>query len=291
MKYSLKNISSKTFKKNKMGNLIIGSGSYVPQKIITNEDLLKYVSLDGIYNEERGGPYPEFVKRVMGFEERRWAEDDVVTSDLAYNAATRALKSAGLEARDLDLMSVTTANPDKKAPGTAHLLQKKLGVGGYSHAMDLHDACPGFVRSLHKGFTRVSMGPSKSFLNDGPLRSKVLKGAQLVDKAFTPDENAVLWLLRDARPLRGFLKTHPFVYYPENRRRHAALFCEAETAATLEDMESVLTSYSHFQGIAQWDLFVFCEPGGPSWVQQGAYTLPSGQIITVFPAEKRVAQG
>jgi hypothetical protein len=142
-----------------------------------------------------------------------------------------------------------------------------------------------------KGFAGVSMGPSKSFLNDGPLRSKVLKGAQIVDKAFTPDENAILWLLRDTKPLRGFLKTHPFVYYPKNRRRHAALFQEAAGALNTETVESVLGPYSHFEGIDRWDMFVFLGPAGAACLPSGMTRLPSGQTVTVSPAEKCFPEG
>jgi len=131
-----------------MGHVIIGTGSYVPEKVVRNEDLLEYVNLSE-YDEKRGGPYPDFVERVMGFKERRIAADNQATSDLAYEAAKIALDTAGLNAIDLDLIIVSTASADKKAPNTASILQSKLGAGECSFAFDVGAACPGFVWGLH----------------------------------------------------------------------------------------------------------------------------------------------
>ncbi|MBI5523711.1 MAG: ketoacyl-ACP synthase III [Desulfarculus sp.] len=131
-----------------MGALIIGTGSYVPSRVVTNQDLLEYVDL-GNFDQRRSGPYPQWVSKVMGFEERRWAADGQATSDLAYQAARRALDDAGLPARQIDLIVVTTATPDKKTPSTASILQSKLGAGGCSLAFDIGVACSGFVYGLH----------------------------------------------------------------------------------------------------------------------------------------------
>lgn len=131
-----------------MGAVIIGTGSYVPGRVVTNQDLLEFVDLSN-YDAQRSGPYPEWVSRVMGFEERRWAADGQATSDLAVEAARRALDDAGLSARQIDLIVVTTATPDKKTPNTASILQSKLGAGGCSLAFDVSVACSGFVYGLH----------------------------------------------------------------------------------------------------------------------------------------------
>lgn len=130
-----------------MGALIIGTGSHVPSRVVTNQDLLEYVDLSSY--DQRSGPYPEWVSRVMGFEERRWATAGQATSDLAYEAARQALDDAGLPARDIDLIVVTTATPDKKTPNTASILQDKLGAAGCSLAFDVNVACSGFVFGLH----------------------------------------------------------------------------------------------------------------------------------------------
>ncbi len=133
----------------KMGNLIIGTGSYVPETVITNEDLLKYVDLKNFDEKRAKCSYPEWVEKVMGFKERRWASDNQATSDLAYEASVKALDSAGIEAKDIDLILVSSASADKKAPNTASILQKKLGVGSRSFAPELSAACPGFTWGMH----------------------------------------------------------------------------------------------------------------------------------------------
>ncbi len=131
-----------------MGALIIGTGSYVPSRVVTNQDLLQFVDLSG-YDAGHSGPYPDWVRKVMGFEQRRWAAADQATSDLALEAARRALAEADLSPRDIDLIIVTTTTPDRKVPNTASILQHKLGAGGYSMAFDISTACSGFVYGLH----------------------------------------------------------------------------------------------------------------------------------------------
>ncbi|MFZ2958220.1 MAG: beta-ketoacyl-ACP synthase 3 [Candidatus Ozemobacteraceae bacterium] len=130
-------------------NTIIGTGSYLPENRISNDDLAKVVDLSD-YDEMRGGPYPQWVERVMGFKFRYRAAPNQATSDLALEAAEKALASAGISALDLDLIIVTTATPDKKGPNTASILQAKLHASEKAcFAFDLNAACPGFVYALH----------------------------------------------------------------------------------------------------------------------------------------------
>ncbi|MFH1034460.1 MAG: ketoacyl-ACP synthase III [Pseudomonadota bacterium] len=138
--------------------MIVGTGSYLPSRVVSNEDLLAHVDLSR-YDAARSGPYPQWVARVMGFEERRWAAPEQATSDLAYEASRRALADAGLDAGDLDLIVVTTATPDKKTPNTASILQGKLGAGGRSLALDVNAACSGFVYGLHVAEAMLSHFP------------------------------------------------------------------------------------------------------------------------------------
>ena len=131
-----------------MGNIIVGTGSYLPSTIVTNQDLLAFVDLSQ-FDTERSGPYDQWVSRTMGFEERRWAGDDQATSDLAHGAAMQALEQAKLTPQDIGMIIVSTTTPDRKMPNTASILQGKLGAGGCSLAFDVGSACSGFVFALH----------------------------------------------------------------------------------------------------------------------------------------------
>jgi 3-oxoacyl-[acyl-carrier-protein] synthase-3 len=131
-----------------MAIVIVGTGSYLPGRVVTNQDLLDCVDLSR-FDARRSGPYPQWVSTVMGFEQRRWAGENQATSDLALEASRQALADAGLAASDIDLIVVTTATPDMKTPNTASILQGKLGAGGCSLAFDVNSACSGFIYGLH----------------------------------------------------------------------------------------------------------------------------------------------
>lgn len=115
---------------------IIGTGKYVPEKILTNSDLEKMVDTND-----------EWIVSRTGIKERHIAAPDQATSDLAYEAAIKALESAGMTGSDLDLIIVATITPDSSFPSTACILQDKLGAKGAA-AFDLSAACSGFVYGL-----------------------------------------------------------------------------------------------------------------------------------------------
>ena len=108
---------------------IIGTGSYLPERILTNADLEKMVETSD-----------EWIVSRSGIRERHIAADDETTSDLAYHASLKALEAAGLGADEIDLIIVGTTTPDIVFPSTACLLQEKLGVGGCG-AFDVNAAC------------------------------------------------------------------------------------------------------------------------------------------------------
>ena len=112
---------------------ILGTGFYVPEKIITNFDLEKMVDTSDAWIVERTGVH-----------ERRVAEDNVPMSDLAFKAAEMALKDAGVAAEELDLIIVATLTSDRIIPSTACILQDRLGAG-HAAAFDLSAACSGFT--------------------------------------------------------------------------------------------------------------------------------------------------
>ena len=115
---------------------IIGIGSYVPDRVLTNADLEKMVETTD-----------EWIVTRTGISERRIAADDQAASDFAVAAGRAALASAGLEPKDIDLVICATITGDMPFPATASIVQEKLGIQN-SPAFDLHAGCSGFIYSL-----------------------------------------------------------------------------------------------------------------------------------------------
>jgi 3-oxoacyl-[acyl-carrier-protein] synthase-3 len=117
---------------------ILGTGSYVPPKIVTNDDLARM----GLETSD------EWISSRTGIRERRMAEPDVTTSDLAFEAGKKALAQAGLSAADLDLIIVATITPDTCCPAAANWLQAKLEAP-QAVTFDVTAACSGFIFALN----------------------------------------------------------------------------------------------------------------------------------------------
>ncbi len=131
---------------------IAGTGSYLPEKVVTNHDLAKVMDTSDEWIQERTG-----IKR------RHIAADDESTSDLALAAAREAIDMAGLTAEDIDLIIVATTTPDKVFPGTACIVQRRLGIGGCG-AFDVQAACSGFVYGLDLADRHIRTGGGKNVL-------------------------------------------------------------------------------------------------------------------------------
>ena len=112
---------------------ITGTGSYLPDRVVTNFDLEKMVDTSD-----------EWIRQRTGIVERRIAEDDVATSDLCVNAARWAIKNANIDPLDIELILVATVTPDTFFPSTACYVQKGIGAKNAA-AMDLSAACAGFL--------------------------------------------------------------------------------------------------------------------------------------------------
>ncbi|MCL6603493.1 MAG: ketoacyl-ACP synthase III [Paenibacillus sp.] len=125
---------------------IIGTGKYVPEKILTNADLEKMVDTND-----------EWIVSRTGIRERHIASPDEATSDLSYAAALKALESAGMKPEELDLIIIATITPDSAFPSTACILQDKLGAKRAA-AFDLSAACSGFVYSLATAVGMIQNG-------------------------------------------------------------------------------------------------------------------------------------
>ncbi len=131
---------------------IIGTGRYLPEKILTNADLEKMVDTDDQWIVER-----------TGIKERHIAADNQYTSDLAYEASIKALKAAGIKADDLDMIVVGSTTPDLIFPSTACILQSKLGCLGIA-AFDVNAACSGFIFALSVADKYIKSGTHKNIL-------------------------------------------------------------------------------------------------------------------------------
>jgi 3-oxoacyl-[acyl-carrier-protein] synthase-3 len=131
---------------------IAGTGSYLPEKVVTNDDLAKVVDTSD-----------EWIHSRTGIRERRVVAEGQTTSDLGYQAALKALEAAGVSADEIDLIVVGTTTPDLIFPSTACLIQQKLGVKGCP-AFDVNAACSGFVFALSVADQYVRSGAAKTAL-------------------------------------------------------------------------------------------------------------------------------
>ena len=143
------------------GACISGLGSYVPDRVLTNDDIAKIVDTND-----------EWIVTHTGIRERRAIADDQATSDLAYEAAQRALADAEIQAAEIDLIIVATISPDLPFPATSSLVQDKLGVKG-AGSFDLLSGCTGWVQAL---------GTAAQFVRTGAYEHVLAIGAEALTR-------------------------------------------------------------------------------------------------------------
>jgi 3-oxoacyl-[acyl-carrier-protein] synthase III len=142
---------------------IVGTGSYVPQSVLTNQDL-----------ESRIDTTDEWILSRTGIRERRIAADGECTSDMAAHAARQALEMAGIAAEDIDLIVVGTITGDFPWPATACLVQEKIGAR-HAFAYDLSAACSGFVYALDAAFRQIQSGAvNKALVIGAEILSRIV---------------------------------------------------------------------------------------------------------------------
>lgn len=175
---------------------IIGIGTYVPEKVVTNKDLEKIVDTDD-----------EWIVERTGIKERRIAEEGMATSDLATRAAQNALLDAGMTADEIDLIIVATATPDMFFPSVACLVQNNLKASKAA-AFDLAAGCSGFVYGLVVG---------SQFIKAGLYKKILVIGAETLSRIldWTDRNTCVLFgdgagaaVLGETEPGCGILGTH-----------------------------------------------------------------------------------
>ena len=137
---------------------ISGTGSYVPPRVVTNSTLAREWGIDTT---------DEWIQQRTGIKERRFAEAGVTTSDLALPAAEEAIRRAGLDKTDIDMIVFATLSPDCHFPGTGVYLQKKLGLtdgdnAKFVPALDIRNQCSGFVYGLATAASMVQSGGAAS---------------------------------------------------------------------------------------------------------------------------------
>ncbi|MFD2700063.1 beta-ketoacyl-ACP synthase III [Paenibacillus shunpengii] len=153
---------------------VIGTGKYVPEKILTNHDMEKMMDTND-----------EWIVSRTGIRERHIAAPEEATSDLAYEAAKAAAASAGISPSDIELIIVATITPDSAFPSTACILQDKLGAKGAA-AFDLSAACSGFVYGL---------ATATSFIQSGMYNNALVIGVDCLSRItdYTDRNTAVLF--------------------------------------------------------------------------------------------------
>jgi len=139
---------------------IIGTGSYLPERRVTNDDLTAQLAAKGIETSD------EWISSRSGIKARHYAAPEQVSSDLGVAAAQRALEMAGLVPDDIDLIIVASSTPDffGSFPSTACVVQRKLGMTNTSAAVDVQAVCSGFVYAVASADSFIKSGMHKNVL-------------------------------------------------------------------------------------------------------------------------------
>jgi 3-oxoacyl-[acyl-carrier-protein] synthase-3 len=177
-------------------SLIIGTGSYLPEKVLTNKDLEKRVETSDEWIQER-----------TGIRERRIASDKEAASDLAVAAAQQALDMAQISARGLDVIIVGTGTPDMLFPSTACLVQNRLGASR-AFAFDVSAACSGFLYALSVGDQYIRAGSAQTALVIGSEVMSMLMDWTDRSTCILFGDGAGAVVLKGQRSRRGILSTH-----------------------------------------------------------------------------------
>ena len=144
-------------------SVVTGVGGFLPERVVTNDDLARFVDTSD-----------EWIRERTGIRERRIAAKEEALSDVALPAATAALAQAGLEGKDIDLLVVATVTPDMAFPSTAALLADRLGATDAA-AYDLAAGCTGFVYAVAQAYGMIAGGLSRrALVVGGDLLSRIL---------------------------------------------------------------------------------------------------------------------
>jgi 3-oxoacyl-[acyl-carrier-protein] synthase-3 len=163
---------------------IIGTGSYLPQQRVTNEDLTAQLAAKGIETSD------EWIFSRSGISARHYAAPDELSSDLAVAAAKKALEMADKQPQDIDLVIVASSTPDfyGSFPSTACIVQRKLGMTNHSAAFDVQAVCSGFV---------YAVSVADAFIKSGAHNNVLVIGAEVFSRILNFDDRTTCVLFGD----------------------------------------------------------------------------------------------
>ena len=175
---------------------IIGTGSYLPTHVLTNEEL-----------ERRVETTSEWIIDRTGIRERHIAAEGELTSDLAQRAAERAIEAAGIDESEIELIVVATTTPDRIFPSVACIVQSKLGITNGCPAFDVQAVCSGFV---------YAVAVANQFIRSGQVKTALVVGAETLSRITDWDDrgNCILWgdgagaIVLQATDEPGIINTH-----------------------------------------------------------------------------------
>ncbi|WP_414673345.1 MULTISPECIES: beta-ketoacyl-ACP synthase III [unclassified Methylophaga] len=178
-----------------MYSRIAGTGSYLPEKVLSNHDLESMVETSD-----------QWIKERTGIKERHIAAENETTTDLAYQASLKAIEAAGINNDDIDLIIVATTTPTQIFPSTASLLQAKLNIAGCP-AFDIQAVCTGFVYALTV---------ADKFIKSGGVKNVLVVGAETISRIidWTDRNTCVLFgdgagaVVLQASEQPGIISTH-----------------------------------------------------------------------------------
>ncbi|EGQ3673405.1 ketoacyl-ACP synthase III [Staphylococcus pseudintermedius] len=155
---------------------IKGFGAYAPGRVIDNAYFESYLDTSD-----------EWISQMTGIKERRWADENQDTSDLAYEASIRAIEDAGIDAQDIDMVIVATSTGDHRFPTVANMLQQRLGLGKVA-SMDQLAACSGFMYGIIT---------ARSFVLSGEYQNVLVVGADKLSKITDLNDRSTAILFGD----------------------------------------------------------------------------------------------
>jgi len=163
---------------------VAGTGSYLPELRLTNQDLVERLAKTGLETSD------EWIKTRSGISARHFAAENELTSDLAVKAAEAALEAAGMTSEDLDLIILATSTPDHLGgfPSTACVVQDKLGAHSACAAFDVQAVCAGFTYAL---------GIADAFIRSGSYRKVLVIGAETFSRILNFQDRGTCVLFGD----------------------------------------------------------------------------------------------
>jgi 3-oxoacyl-[acyl-carrier-protein] synthase-3 len=206
---------------------IAGTGSYLPEKILTNADLECMVDTTD-----------EWIFARTGIRERHVVADNEATSDLATAAAKNAIASAKISLQDIDLIIVATTTPDKIFPSVATIVQQKLGISGCP-AFDVQAVCSGFVYAL---------ATADNFIKAGSAKCALVIGAETFSRItdWSDRGNCILWgdgagaVILEASDEAGIMSTHLHADGNYEKMLHVPRKTESERSASKYKNDTVV---------------------------------------------------